>query len=290
MSDEIRGMLVFARVVESGSFAEAARRLGVSRAAVSHQVKQLEARLGTRLLHRSTRSLSLTDVGASYYQSCKLIAEEATSANQRVQSQRDEPVGRISVTCSTNFGLARVVPVLSTFRKLYPKVELDVELTDAIVNLVEGGFDLALRAGPLPDSGMMARKICSTQRHICAAPDYLEAKGTPHTLEELSTHAWVTYSRNPGHIGLFRDSREYRLKIAGPVRTNNAAARLKFVLEGHGLGLLPAHEVMSQPEGRLTILLPDYQLTPLDLYAVYPPGAASTMKVRKLIDYLAAQL
>ncbi len=290
MLDEIRGMVVFARVVECGSFTEAARRLGVSRAAISHQVKQLEERLGARLLHRSTRSLSLSDVGANYYQSCKLIAEEAATANQRAQSLRDEPVGRISITCSANFGLDRIVPILSDFRKLYPKVELDVELTDAVVNLVEGGFDLAVRAGPLLSSEMIARKLCGTDRLICAAPEYLEANGTPHTPEELSAHAWVTYSRHPRHISLFRDGREYRLNIAGPVHTNNSAARLKFVLEGHGLGLLPAHEFDKQPEGRLEILLGDYQATPINVYAVYPPGAASTMKVRKLIDYLAENM
>ncbi|MBL4906492.1 MAG: LysR family transcriptional regulator [Sneathiella sp.] len=290
MLDEVRGMVVFARVVESGSFAEAARRLKVSRAAVSQQVKQVEARLGARLLHRSTRSLSLTDVGTDYYQSCKRIAEEAISANQRVQSQKDEPVGRISVTCSANFGLKRIVPLLSDFRSLHPKVDLDVELTDEIVNMVEGGFDLAIRAGPLPNSEMMARKLCTTRRCICASSTYLQKNGTPRSPEDLSTHSWVTYSRHPAHLKLSKEGREYRLKVTGPVRTNNAAARLKFVVDGHGLGLLPIHEVTDLPGTDLTILLPDFNIAPLDLYAVYPPGATSTLKVRMLIDYLVNHL
>lgn len=286
MLDDVRGMVVFARVVDSGSFAEAARRLKVSRAAVSQHVKQIETRLGARLLHRSTRSLSLTDVGAEYYQSCKKIAEEAISANQKVQSQKDEPIGRISITCSANFGLKRIVPLLSDFRKLHPKVEFDVELTDEIINLVEGGYDLAIRAGPLPNSEMMARKLCTTARKICASQDYLEIHGVPQTPEELSSHSWVTYSRHPTHLKMSKEGREYRLKVAGPVGTNNAGARLKFVLAGHGLGLLPAHEASEYPENQLRTLLTDYDIPSLDLFAVYPPGAASTLKVRMLIDYL----
>ncbi len=287
MLDDVRGMVVFAKVVEAGSFAEAARRLKVSRAAISQHIKQIETRLGARLLHRSTRSLSLTDVGAEYYQSCKIIAEEAISANQRVQSQKDEPIGRISITCSANFGLKRIVPLLSDFRMRHPKVELDVELTDEIINLVEGGYDLAIRAGPLPNSEMMARKLCTTARKICASPNYLETHGMPRTPEELSSHSWVTYSRHPAHLNLSKDGREYRLKVSGPVGTNNAGARLQFVLAGHGLGLLPAHEVSEYSETQLCILLANYEIPSLDLFAVYPPGAASTLKVRMLIDYLA---
>ncbi|MFD2205836.1 LysR family transcriptional regulator [Kiloniella antarctica] len=288
--DDLRGMIIFARVVESGSFAEAARRLGLGRAAISHQIKQLEERLGIRLLHRSTRSLSLTHAGEDYYQSCKLITEEAEAATRRIQSLSDEPVGRISLTCSTNFGLKRIVPLLSKFRHLYPKIELDVELTDELTNLVQGGYDIAIRSGPLLDSDMMSKKICSTRRRICAAPSYLEMAGTPTAPEDLASHNWVTYSRHSGVLSLTRDERSYKVRISGPVRTNNAGARLQFVLEGHGLGLLPEHEFWESPKGDLIMLLPEYEMAPLDLYAVYPPGAASTLKVRMLIDYLAEQL
>ena len=288
--DDLRGMIIFARVVESGSFAEAARRLGLGRAAISHQIKQLEERLGIRLLHRSTRSLSLTHAGEDYYQSCKRITEEAEAATRRIQSLSDEPVGRISLTCSTNFGLKRIVPLLNQFRDLYPKIELDVELTDELTNLVQGGYDIAIRSGPLLDSDMMSKKICSTRRRICAAPSYLERAGTPTAPEDLISHDWVTYSRHSGVLSLTREGRTYKVRITGPVRTNNAGARLQFVLGGHGLGLLPEHEFWEYPKGDLVILLPEYEMAPLDLYAVYPPGAASTLKVRMLIDYLAEQL
>ncbi len=288
--DDLRGMVTFARVVESGSFAEAARRLGLGRAAISHQVKLLEDRLGIRLLHRSTRSLSLTHAGQDYYQSCKLITEEAEAATRRIQSLSDEPVGRISLTCSTNFGLKRIIPLLSQFRHSYPKIELDVELTDEITNLVEGGYDIAIRSGPLLDSDMMSKKICSTVRRICAAPSYLEKAGRPTEPEELASHNWVTYSRHSGVLSLSRDGRAYKVQITGPVRTNNAGARLQFVLGGHGLGLLPEHEYWDSPKDSLEILMPEYGMAALDLYAVYPPGAASTLKVRMLIDYLAEHL
>lgn len=288
--DDLRGMITFARVVESGSFAEAARKLGLGRAAISHQVKLLEDRLGIRLLHRSTRSLSLTHAGEDYYQSCKRISEEAEAANRRIQSLSDEPVGRISLTCSANFGLKRIVPLLSQFRHLYPKIELDVELTDEVTDLVKGGYDIAIRSGPLLDSDMMSKKICSTVRRICAAPAYLESTGTPTEPEELASHNWVTYSRHSGVLSLSRDERSYKVRITGPIRTNNAGARLQFVLGGHGLGLLPEHEFWEQPKGNLIMLLPEYEMAPLDLFAVYPPGAALTLKVRMLIDYLAEHL
>lgn len=290
MLDEVRGMVVFARVVESGSFAEAARRLNVSRAAVSSQIKQLEDRLGVRLLHRSTRSLSMTDAGRSYYKSCVLIAEEAIFADQKVRNLTDEPTGRISVTCSTNFGLKRIVPLLSEFRKQNPKVELDIVLSDDVVNLIDGGFDLAIRAGPLSNSDMIARKLCSTDRFICASQEYLNQYGTPMFPEDLSSHHWVTYSRQAKYVEVEKDGRKYRLKIEGPVHTNNAGARLKLVVEGHGLGLLPSNEVREYSSRNLVQLFPDYRLPGLDVFAVYPSGATTTVKVRMLIDFLIQKL
>ncbi|MCG8491390.1 MAG: LysR substrate-binding domain-containing protein, partial [Sneathiellales bacterium] len=223
MLDEVRGMLVFAKVVENGSFAETARRLNVSRAAISSQIKFLENRLGVRLLHRSTRNLSLTEAGRSYYESCALIAEEAATAEQKVRNLTEEPTGRISVTCSANFGLKRIVPLLGDFRKLYKNVELDIVLDDDVVNLVDGGFDLAIRAGPLVNSDMIARKLCSTERLICASQDYLHQFGTPAAPEDFAIHHWVTYSRQAKYLEISKDGKSYRLKISGPIHTNNAA-------------------------------------------------------------------
>ncbi len=288
--EDLRGMITFARVVESGSFAAAARKLDLGRAAVSHQIKMLEERLGARLLHRSTRSLSLTSAGEDYYQSCKLISEEAEAATRRIQSLSDQPVGRISLTCSTNFGLKRIVPLLSHFRLTYPGIELDVELTDEITDLIKGGYDIAIRSGPLDDSDMMSKKICSTGRLICAAPAYLANRSKPTVPEDLAAHDWVTYSRHSGIITLMKDDRRCKVRINGPVHTNNAGARLEFILGGHGLGLLPEHDINDQPAGSLEILLPEYNIPTLDLFAVYPRGAASSLKVRMLIDYLAEQL
>ncbi|WP_085909147.1 LysR family transcriptional regulator [Kiloniella majae] len=288
--DDLRGMITFARVVESGSFAAAARKLDIGRAAVSHQIKLLEERLGARLLHRSTRSLSLTSAGQDYYQSCKLISEEAEAATRRIQSLSDQPVGRISLTCSTNFGLKRIVPLLSQFRLTYPGIELDVELTDDITNLIEGGYDIAIRSGPLDDSDMMSKKICSTVRRICAAPAYFATRSKPSVPEDLALHDWVTYNRHSGLLSLTKDGQHSKVRIQGPVHTNNAGARLEFILGGHGLGVLPEHDINDQSKDSLEILLPDYSIPTLDLFAVYPRGAASSLKVRMLIDYLAEQL
>ena len=286
MLDDIRGMIVFARVVENGSFAAAARKLNVSRAAISHSISQMEARLNVKLLHRSTRSLSLTDAGRTYYQSCALIAEEAFAANQKVREHDSEPSGRLSVTCSTNFGLNRIVPLLSEFRKNHPAVELTIDLSDEITNLIEEGFDLAIRAGPLSNSELLARKICTTDRLICASPDYLKRCGTPKTPDDLATHSWVAYSQQSRTVELNREGQKKRIRISGPVQTNSAGARLKLVLEGHGLGLLPGNEVKSEGSEKLIPVLTDYSLPQLDLYAVYPRNLNSPVKVRMLVDFL----
>ena len=288
--EDLRGMAIFARVVDAGSFAAAARQLNLTRAAVSHQIRQLEARLDSRLLYRSTRRLSLTEPGRSYYESCRIILDEAAAAEQRLNSLKDEPVGKIAVACSTNFGLRRLVPLLSRFRQQFPAIEFSVDLSDEFVDLVAGGYDIALRSGPLPDSDLMARKLCSTARLICASPGYLEKRGTPETPSDLAAHDWVTYSRRSGLTTLTRNGREYRIRMSGAVHTNNAAARRQFVLDGHGLGLLPEHEFDDLPDGTLVRLLQAYEPPALDLFAVYQPGGASTMKIRRLLDFMTDEL
>ena len=171
--DEVRAMIIFARVVEDGGFSAAARKMGLSRAAVSHQIRQLEAKLGVPLLRRSTRNFSLTDAGTRYYDSCRTIALEAEAARKRVEVLRDEPVGKISITSSVHLGTLRIVPILDRFRQTYPGVAIDVHLSDEVVDLIGRGIDIGIRSGPLKSSDLKSFKLYQTHRIIAASAGYV---------------------------------------------------------------------------------------------------------------------
>jgi len=157
--EQLKSMVVFAQVVEQGNLTAAAKHIGLSRAVVSYHIKKLESQLGVKLLNRSTRSIALTEAGSEYYQSCRIIADQATTANQQIENLKNEPEGLLKITCPVNVGLQMVVPALNEFRRLYPKIELDVMLTDEVVNIIQEGIDLAIRGAPLPDSGLQASKL-----------------------------------------------------------------------------------------------------------------------------------
>lgn len=285
--DQLKSMVVFAQVVRHGSFASAARHLNVSRAVVSYHVKRLEQQLAVKLLNRSTRSLSLTDAGEQYYQSCRLILDETEIANQRIENLRDKPQGRLKMTCSVNLGLQAVVPAMIRFRTLYPGIELELLLTDDVVDIVQEGVDLAIRGAPLVDSGLQAAPLAVMKTLLCAAPSYLQKHGRPQTPEELASHQWVYYQNAPKNMQLSRGQKQYSIVMKGAVTTNNSAARTAFVESGEGLGRIPAWDALPKIEqGILEQLLPDYQLNDINLYAVFASGATHTVKVRLVIDYL----
>lgn len=287
--DEMRGMLIFARVVDGGSFSAAAKRMGVSRAVVSYQVKRLEERLGIRLLNRSTRRLSLTPAGQNYYASCQRIATEAESAHINVQNLREEAVGKVVLACPVNLGMRWVVPVVNLFRERYPAVELDIRFSEEVVNLIEEGVDIALRAGPLADSELTAIKVASVTRLICAAPKYLEQNGWPKTPSQLSEHQWIVYARGAKKLLVKSGDISETITMSGNLVTNNAGARLKFVKAGLGIGVLPHYDATDElRSGALVELIPGYSLPSLELYAVFPKGATQA-KATQLMTQLLKQ-
>ncbi len=287
--DEMRGMLIFARVVDGGSFSAAAKRMGVSRAVVSYQVKRLEERLGIRLLNRSTRRLSLTPAGQNYYASCQRIAAEAESAHVNVQNLREEAVGRVVLACPVNLGMRWVVPVVTLFRERYPAVDLDIRFSEEVVNLIEEGVDIALRAGPLADSELTAIKLASVTRHICAAPKYLEQNGWPKTPRDLSEHQWIVYARGAKKLLVKSGDISETITMGGSLVTNNAGARLKFVKAGLGIGVLPHYDAVEElRSGNLVELIPSYSLPSLELFAVFPKGATQA-KATQLMTQLLKQ-
>jgi len=285
--EQLKSMVVFAQVVEQGNLTAAAKHIGLSRAVVSYHIKKLETQLGVKLLNRSTRSIALTEAGAEYYQSCRIIAEQAATANQQIENLKNEPEGLLKITCPVNVGLQMVVPALNDFRRLYPKIELDVMLTDEVVNIIQEGIDLAIRGAPLPDSGLQASKLSTLQTCLCGSPDYFKRRGRPVDPTDLEQHDWVIYKLTSGAIELKKGSRSYSVAVKGNISTNNAAARTAFLEGGHGLGRIPVYDAWPKIQaGTLESVLDDYELKDIDIYGVFPPGSAASKKLRLLLDYL----
>lgn len=285
--EQLKSMVVFAQVVEQGNLTAAAKHIGLSRAVVSYHIKKLESQLGVKLLNRTTRSISLTEAGAEYYQSCRIIAERATAANQQIENLKNEPQGLLKITCPVNAGLQMVVPALNDFRNLYPKIELDVMLTDEVVNIMQEGIDLAIRGAPLPDSGLQARKLSTLPTCLCGSPNYFKKWGRPIEPADLQQHQWVEYKMTSGAIELTKAGFEYSIAVKGGISTNNAAARTAFIEGGHGLGRIPLYDAWPKIQaGTLESVLDDYQLRDINIYGVFPPGSAASKKLRLLVDYL----
>ncbi|MBA6224850.1 LysR family transcriptional regulator [Colwellia sp. MB02u-18] len=285
--EQLKSMVVFSHVVEQGSFSAAAKHIGLSRAVVSYHIKKLETQLGITLLNRSTRSIALTQAGNDYYQRCHIIAQQASAANQQIENVKNEPEGRLKITCPVSVGLHTIVPALDKFRHIYPKIELDIMLTDEVVNIVKEGIDLAIRGAPLADSGLQARKLAVLATCLCGSPDYFEQYGRPEKPSELSQHNWVVYKLASNKLTLEKSGRSYTVDIKGTITTNNATARTAFVEGGHGLGRIPTYDAWPKIKaGRLQTVLDDYQLKAIDVYGVFPPGAATSKKLRLLIDFL----
>ena len=289
--DEVRAMMIFARVVEEGGFSAAARKMGLSRAAISHQIRQLEAKLGVPLLRRSTRTFSITDAGARYYDSCRTIMLEAEAARKRVEELRDEPVGKISITSSVHLGNLRIVPILDRFRKAYPGVAIDVYLSDDVVDLIGMGIDIGIRSGPLKSSDLKSFKLYQTRRIVCASPLYLDRAGHPEKIDDLASHEWVMYSRMPETLTLMCDGVEQKVRVKGNVRVDNATARLQFLRGGHGLAVVPLCDVHDDlATGKLISVLPGCSLPDLQIYAVYPAGVTRSAKVQSLLEFMRREL
>ena len=285
--EQLKSMVVFAQVVEQGSLSGAAKHIGLSRAVVSYHIKKLESHLGIKLLNRSTRSIALTEAGELYYQRCRIIAEQASAANQQIENLKSEPEGLLKITCPVNVGLQTIVPALNDFRKLYPKIDLDVMLSDEVVNIMKEGIDLAIRGAPLPDSGLQASKLSTLSTCLCGAPEYFQKHGYPKSPADLSTHDWVIYKQTSNVVELKKGKRSFSVKVSGSISTNNAAARTAFIEGGHGLARIPTYDAWPKIQaGTLESVLDDYQLSDINVYGVFPPGAAKSKKLRLLLDYL----
>ena len=289
--ERLDAMAAFARVVEAESFSAAARALGLSKSAVSKQVSRLEDRLALRLLNRTTRRLSLTEAGATFYQGCQRVVAEAEAAEQAVTHLASAPRGRLRVNAPMSFGVRHVSPALPEFLGRYPELAVDLTLNDRIVDLVEEGFDLGVRIARLADSSLVARRLAPSRSVLSAAPAYLEMRGAPRDLDELEHHACLIYSyQTTGEAWrLTGPGGARRLKVSGPLTVNNGDAILAAALAGLGIALLPCFICGDDLRaGRLVRVLPDWGLASDGaVSAVYPAARHLSPKVRVFVDFLA---
>ena len=285
--ERLKSMVVFAQIIEQGSLSAAAKHLGLSRAVVSYHLKKLEAQLKVKLLNRSTRSINLTETGQAFYERCRAIAEQASAANQQIENLKNEPIGLLKITCPVNVGLQTIVPALNEFKKMYPKIELDVMLTDEVVNIMKEGIDLAIRGAPLPDSGLQASKLATLKTCLCGSPEYFRQYGQPKNPSDLANHQWVIYKLTSGVLNIHKGSRSFSISTHGSMSTNNAAARTAFVEAGHGLARIPIYDAWPKIQaGTLKTVLDDYIFNDINVYGVFPPGTGDSKKLRLLLNFL----
>jgi len=283
--DELRAMAVFATVVRCGSFAAGARELGLTRAVVSHHIRALETRLGVPLAQRSTRSFSLTPAGEAFRVHCERLLDEAQDGIRGMELLRAEPRGEVRITCSHHFGSKRILPALLEFRRRYPSIRLQVAMSDTNVDLVQKGIELAVRAGPLADSSLVARRLVREPTMLCASPAYLRRHRVPATVEELAQQRWVIYPPGQRTMSLRADGHDVQLSVQGDVITDSAAARLAFVLAGEGIARLPAYDAAALlASGELVSVLPEAETAPLDIYLVHAQRIGPS--ARLLRDFL----
>ena len=287
--DVLTGMSIFAAVVENNSLAGAARHMNLSPSVVSKQLSALEDRLGVRLLNRTTRRVSLTEVGSAYYERCKRILADVDEAEAAVTTAHSSPRGLLKITAPSTFAHRHVAPHLPGFIDRFPEVQVQLLVADRLVDLVEEGVDLAIRIAQLKDSSLIARKLAPNHRKLVAAPSYLEKWGVPAKPEDLADHALITLQPgNPINDWHFRvDDEERVFRARGLIATNHGDSILALALSGAGLTMLAAHVVGEYvQDGRLVSVLDDLVSEDVPIYAVYPSNRHLSPKVRAFVDYL----
>jgi DNA-binding transcriptional LysR family regulator len=284
---------IFVKVVEEGSFIGASRALGVPRSTVSRKVASLEERLGVRLLHRTTRSVNPTDEGRAYFERCAPLIREATDAGRAVSERQDVPRGRLRVTAPSLFGTRFLGPLVNTYLDRFPEVQVELLLTDRVVNLVEEGFDLAIRAGELRSSDLIARRLAAARAELVASPAYLAARGVPETVDDLAAHRCIATGTGPGpHTwGLSVGGEVMEVPVEGPLVVNALELCHRAALDGVGIARVPAFLVQRDLAcGNLVRVLPEVELDAGGLYAVYPSRRHLAATVRTFVDLLSEEL
>jgi DNA-binding transcriptional LysR family regulator len=283
---------VFVRVVEDGSLTAAARRLGMTTSYASKLVTRLEERLGSQLLIRTTRKLTLTDTGRAYYERCTAAIQELEAAEQMATDLQQSPRGTLRVTLPNAFGMLFMMGVLARFKARYPELTLELVFLDRQVDLINEGFDVALRVGELVDDRLIARRLASTDRIAMASPAYLERAGTPDEPEALAGHTCLLYAHHavPGRWRLRGPRGDVEVAVAGTMVTNHGLMLVEAAAEGLGMIYVPSLLATDELRaGRLRRVLPAWRW-PMGVFAVYPPTPRVPTKTRVLVDFLVEHL
>ena len=283
------GMNEFVAVAETGGFTSAAERLGISTAQVSRQVAALETRLAVKLFYRTTRKVTITEPGQIYYSHCRQLLDSLDEAERAVTDLHQTPRGRLRMTAPVTYGEREIAPLVAAFMTRYPELEVNLTLTNQMLDLVADSYDLAIRLGHLEDSSLIAKRLSSRSNHVCAAPAYLEARGTPRTLAELDRHNCLRGT--PDHWRFKESGRSRSVRVSGSLRCNSGWALVDAALRGIGIIQLPDYYVQTHLDaGRLVPLLEACRPPDEGIWAIYPPNRHLSPKVGLLLAHLAEHL
>ena len=283
------GVSEFVAVAEAESFTAAGKRLGISTAQVSRQVSALETRLSAKLFYRTTRQVSVTELGNIYYQHCRQLLDGLDEAERAITNLQSTPTGKLKITAPVTYGERTIAPLVNSFVAKYPGLEVRLHLTNQTLDLIDEGYDLAIRLGKLGDSTMMAKRLASRTQYVCASPDYLATHGVPHSLSELEQHNCLK-----GTLDYWRfqeNGNARNIKVKGNIRCNSGRALVDAALKGIGIVQLPDYYVSHSIENGQLISLLEYLREPDEgVWALYPHNRHLSPKVRMLIDYLVKEL
>ena len=288
--DRFENMETFIKVVDAGSMSAAADRMGVAKSAVSRRLKELEGHLGVELFHRTTRRLNLTDTGRTFYQQAVRILEDVLEAELATTQAHGELQGSLKIALPMSFGIMHMGPAINDFLQEHPKIEFDLDFNDREVDLIQEGFDLAIRIANLPDSSLIARRLAPIQQAVFASPDYLDHYGTPKSPDELQHHQCLAYSLINDHkTWRFQDnnSQEIKISITPHLKASVGEFLRDAAVNGHGISVLPTFIVYKEIEnGALVPVLTDYIPNPISAYAIYPQTRHLSQRVRQFVDFL----
>ncbi len=283
------GIAVFVGVINAGSFTAAAQSLGHSTSYVSKKITRLEKRLGSRLLNRTTRTISLTDAGRAYYQRCNQIIIDAENAERSINQLQDTPRGLLRVNAPVSIGSIYLLDYFPEFMSHFPEINLEVEFNDRMIDMIGEGYDVVIRAGEIKDSNLIARKLFMSKSVVVAAPDYLKKKGRPDTAHELEQHDCLAYSLipNPTVWHFVKNGKHTTINFNPRVLGNNAELEVALIVKGTAIGRVPLFCCEKEiARGELEIILDDYEQPEIGVYAVFPHRQYLTAKVRAFVDFL----
>ncbi|WP_392564214.1 LysR family transcriptional regulator [Orbus wheelerorum] len=292
-SNKLLEMTIFITIVDEGSFSAAADKLHLSKQAVSRYLNALEERLQVRLLQRTTRTISLTYEGQNFYLQAKNITDSIDEAEAIIHAKKIDPVGRLRVNVPVSFGVLNLAPLWQKFINKYPNIELDITLSDRVVNILEEGYDLAIRIGMLESSSLIARKLTSTRIIAAASPQYLMQHGTPSHPNELKQHNIILYSHwaKDERWEFWQGKTMHQVQVKAKIYCNNGDTCRIIMLDHGGISLQPDFIIGDDlKQGRLAQVLPQYQVADYNIYAVYPSRKLLPLRTECLIDFLLEQL